>query len=67
MKIFPTSCIRRKITIKRFVDAGAIDENHAVLPSDIRVNENLFFTQLVRKGRILSAGNGKYYVDCTMI
>jgi hypothetical protein len=59
--------ILRKVFIKRFLKAGAIDENHAVQPSSIRVRQGFIFSRLVSKGKIVDAGNGKYFVDITRI
>ena len=67
MILIPMPIIRRIIIIKRFLKAGAVDENHAVQPSSIRVNQRFLFSRLVSKGKIVDTGNGKYFVDITKI
>jgi len=67
MIMIPMPIIRKTIIIKRFLKAGAVDKNHAVQPSSIRVNQRLIFSHLVSKGKIVDTGNGKYFVDTTKI
>jgi len=43
MILIPMPIIRKIIIIKRFLKAGAVDENHAVQPSSIRVNQRFLF------------------------
>lgn len=65
--IIPVPIIRRRITIKRFLNAGAVDHSHAVDPINIKVSEGFIFSRLVSSGKIIKTDSGKYYVDVTKI
>ncbi len=65
--MIPVAVIRRRVIIKRFLKAGAVDGNNAVQPSSIRVDQRFIFSRLVTKGKIVDAGNGKYFVDVNKI
>ena len=63
--MIPVAPIKRRVIIKRFINEGAIDKNHAVQPSSIGVDQRLVFLRLVSDGIVVDAGNGKYFVDTT--
>lgn len=63
----PAPLMISKVFIKRFLKAGAIDAQHAVTPKDIHVYQNLVFSRLVSRGKIVDAGNGKFFVDTTKL
>ena len=63
----PAPLLISKIFIKRFLKAGATNAQSAVFPKDIRVEQNKVFRWLVKKGKIVDIGDGKFFVDTTAI
>lgn len=65
--MLPAPLLMSKVFIRRFLRAGAIDAKHAVTPKDVRVRQNMVFSRLVSKGKIVGAGNGKFYINTTKL
>jgi hypothetical protein len=63
----PVPLIISKVFIKRFLKAGATDAQHAVPPSEIQVHQNMVFSRLVSRGKIVDAGNGRFFVNTTKL
>ena len=63
----PAPLLISKIFIKRFLKAGAVNAQSAVIPKDIRVDQNKVFRWLVSRGKIVDTGDGRFFVDTTAL
>ena len=54
---------RRKRFVRRFREAGAIDQDHAIKLESIGESPSWVFRQMVRRGAFLTAPGERYYMD----
>jgi hypothetical protein len=55
--------VRQNRYLRRFQKAEAFTPDRAVTLADIRERSSFVFRGLVRRGVIVDAGNGRYYLD----
>ena len=53
----------QKKYIRRFRDAGAVDENNAVVPEEVGCRQSLIFRRMESKGIFKRDAYGRYYLD----
>lgn len=49
--------------INRFLEAGAVSPEKAVTKEEIQIHNYLIFKKLTRKGVLVEAGEGRYYLN----
>jgi len=53
----------RRILINKFLEAGAIDKEHAMTLFQLGISENRILDRLIRDDKIIAVGSDKYYLD----
>lgn len=69
MTVVPSPIIRRKMIIKKFINAGAVSPATAKSPKEVGSFKGLglIYSRLVSRGLLIQTENEKYYVDITKL
>jgi hypothetical protein len=65
MLVFPVPIIRKRVIIRRFINAGAVSPSTAKTPEEVGSYKGLglFYSRLVSRGVLVETENNKYYVN----
>ncbi|HEX3029549.1 MAG TPA: hypothetical protein VHT34_09670 [Clostridia bacterium] len=69
MFVVPVPIIRRKVIVRRFINAGAISPSSAKSPEEVGSfkGSGRMYSRLISRGILVQTGNNKYYVDETKL